>query len=455
MKSLCYFLRVAAVSLITLTSLRCKKNSPDDSRVTPAIKSISPLQGIAGTSVTISGVGFDTVLSKTSVKINGQPAVVKSVAADQIVAVVPENAGSGEITVMNNNTSLPFSASFTFRSVAVSKIPVDVGAGGPPNVFDGNPITDLAADAAGTLYVNAHTDTVFKISPLAVKTMLAKVGSGGTTLGGTSVDAAGNVYAVGTNDFKIYKITSAGAVSVFAGSGVSGYADGKGASAQFTAPSGMANDPSGNLFVTDVYRVRKITPAGQVSTFAGKATAGKADGQGTAASFGSYGALQHITTDPGGNVYVSDDDPGSRYAQNKAFYIRKITPTGNVTTLGPLPIQSAPWANQGPMSLPFTSLLAADAAGNLFLPGSSYNNGSTASGGCCTFGPIFMSDEALNSSVFYELNNVLFYFITINYTGITFDPAGNLYISATTGWGRRFYEPPVYTGSVILKFTVH
>lgn len=446
------YLIIMAAVLLAIFTTQCKKSTPTDTKT--IITVISPLQGVAGTTVTITGTGFDTVLSKSRVTINGQSATVKSVTADQIIAVLPANATSGEITVTNNNAVLPFSASFTVRSVAVTKLPADNVTGGPPNVFDGIPIANLAADASGTLYVNTHTDTVFKISPAGVKTLLAKTGNSSTQLGGIAVDGTGNVYVVGTNDFKIYKITTAGAVSVFAGSGVSGYADGQGTGAQFTAPLGMAIDGSGNLFVTDVYRVRKITPAGQVSTFAGKATAGNADGHGTSASFGSYGALKNITTDPAGNVYVSDGELGTWYAQNNAFYLRKITPAGQVSTLGPFPMQYAPWSNRGPMTLPFTSLLAADAAGNLFLPGSYYNNGSTASGGCCTFGPVFMVNKALNSSLLYELNNVFFYFITISYTGITFDPAGNMYVSATAGYGRHFYEPLLYTGSVILKFTI-
>nr|WP_068892297.1 IPT/TIG domain-containing protein [Pedobacter panaciterrae] len=444
------YLAISAIIITAIFIVQCKKGTSTDT--TPektVITNISPLQGMEGTIVTITGAGFDTVLRTTSVKFNSKSATIKSITATQMTVVVPAEATTGQITVTNKDAVILFPANFTVRSFAITKIPA-------ANVFDGYAIANMAADLAGNVYVNTNTDTVFKISPAGVKSMLTKVGNSSTKLGGIAVDAAGNVYTVGTNDFKIYKITSAGAVSVFAGSGVSGYADASGTAAQFIAPAGMAIDASGNLFITDVYRVRKITPAGQVSTFAGKATAGKADGQGTSATFGSYGNLNHIATDAAGNVYLSDGDYGTWGVGSNAYYIRKITPAGTVSTIGPIPKQMASWTGgKGPLILPFTSMLAVDVDGNLFLPGSSYNNGTTASGGCCTFGPVFMVNKALNSSEFYDLTGT-FSFVTMRYTGITFDPSGNMYISAAVSYGHRSYELSSMgkTGSLIVKFMI-
>jgi hypothetical protein len=449
-KKLQNYLTIIVIIISAIFIVRCKKSIPTNTTpVKTVITNISPLLGLEGTIVTITGTGFDTVLRTTSVKFNSKSATIKSITATQMTVVVPAEATTGQITVTNKDTVIPFPANFTVRSFAITKIPA-------ADAFDGATITNLAADAAGNVYVNTNTDTIFKISPAGVKSMLTKAGNSSTKLGGIAVDVAGNIYTVGTNDFKIYKVTSAGAVSVFAGSGISGHADASGTAAQFTAPTGMAIDASGNLFVTDVYRVRKITPAGQVSTFAGKATAGKADGQGPAATFGSYGNLNHIATDATGNVYVSDGDYGTRGVESTAYYIRKITPTGIVSTIGPIPKQMASWTGgKGPLILPFTSMLAVDVAGNLFLPGSSYNNGTVASGGCCTFGPIFMVNKALNSSEFYDLTGA-FSFLTMSYTGITFDPSGNMYISAAVSYGRPSYEfsSPGKQGSLIVKFMI-
>jgi len=111
-------------------------------------------------------------------------------------------------------------------------------------------------------------------------------------------------------------------VTTFVGSTTSGFVNGTGSEARFYYPTGLAVDKSGNTFVTDKYNhvIRKITPAGVVSTFAGSGSIGSADGQGAAASFYYPAAL---VIDPNGNLFVSD-----QYNQK----IRKITKDGLVST---------------------------------------------------------------------------------------------------------------------------
>lgn len=136
-------------------------------------------------------------------------------------------------------------------------------------------------------------------------------------------DANGNMYIADTYNHRIRKITPTGFVSTIAGS-VQGYADGQGAAAQFSSPSGICIDPNGNLFVTDYdnQKIRKITPTGIVSTFAGT-TKGFLDGNALTSKFSSpYG----IFIDPNGNLYISD------FANDK---IRKISPSGIVSTIAP------------------------------------------------------------------------------------------------------------------------
>ena len=96
-------------------------------------------------------------------------------------------------------------------------------------------------------------------------------------------------------------------MTTFAGQlGVSGMADGTGTGAQFNAPSGLAFDASGNLFVSDTGNstIRKITPSGAVSTFAGIAgSSGFADGAAGGAQFSSP---LGIVVAPNGTVFVAD-----------------------------------------------------------------------------------------------------------------------------------------------------
>src|SRR4030095_14292092 len=141
-------------------------------------------------------------------------------------------------------------------------------------------------------------------------------------------DSANNLYVADTGNHTIRKITPAGVVSTFAGSpGMPGSADGTGRAARFDSPIGVSLDSAGNLYVGDADNAthRKITPAAVVTTFAGKAgETGSADGTGSNARFSGP---RGVAVSAAGNVYVAD-------AFNNT--IRKITPEGVVTTLAGL-----------------------------------------------------------------------------------------------------------------------
>ncbi len=200
--------------------------------------------------------------------------------------------------------------------------------------------TGVATDSAGNVYVAAASNfTIHKVTPAGVVTTLAGTagvygsadGTGAAaSFGGPSdvaTDSAGNIYVADSNNNTIRKVTPAGVVTTLAGtaSPTGGYADGTGPAAKFLMPSGVATDTAGNVYVADTLNaaIRKITPAGVVTTLAGNPNAarGSADGTGTAASFNwPY----KLTTDSAGNVYV---------AENANSAIRKITPAGVVTTI--------------------------------------------------------------------------------------------------------------------------
>ncbi len=193
----------------------------------------------------------------------------------------------------------------------------------------------IAVDNSGNLYVSDQGNSLIrKITIAGVVTTLAGDGTKGNANGvgtaasfydpyGVAVDASGNVYVADEGNNLIRKITSAGVVSTFAGSGVVGASNGIGTAATFNHPYGVAVDASGNVYVAEGANnlIRKITPAGVVTTFAGSGAKGSSNGTGTAASF--YDP-EGIAIDALGNVYVSDSG-------NEV--IRKITPAGVVTTL--------------------------------------------------------------------------------------------------------------------------
>jgi sugar lactone lactonase YvrE len=140
---------------------------------------------------------------------------------------------------------------------------------------------------------------------------------------GIAVDASGNVFVADYGNHSIRKISAAGAVSTIAGNGTAGFRDGSGASAQFTDPSGIAVDAGGNLYVADEgnNRIRKITPAGFVTTLAGSGINGLQNG---AAGEARFSAPTGLAVDASGDVFVADSN------NNR---IRKISPAGFVSTL--------------------------------------------------------------------------------------------------------------------------
>lgn len=172
---------------------------------------------------------------------------------------------------------------------------------------------------------------------------------------GIAVDSGGNLFVADRNNNTIRKITRTGVVSTFAGSGAEGADDGVGILASFYLPTGITIDTNGNLYVTDSGNnaVRKITPAGVVTTLAG-GTSGSSDGMGAAASFGSP---RGIAIDSNGDLYVAD---------TWNFSIRKITPAGMVSTL-------TLSGNETPSGKYYPSGIAVDSTGNLYVS-DSYND---------------------------------------------------------------------------------
>ena len=246
----------------------------------------------------------------------------------------------------------------------------------------------LVADGAGNLYVSDFANhTIRKITPAGgVTTLAGYVGQSGTwdgtpggfrNPGGLAIDGAGNVYVADRSNSSIRKVTPAGVVSTLAGSsGSSGSADGTGAAARFTGPSSLALTAAGDLIVADLgnHLLRRVTAAGVVTTLAGSAgLSGSADGTGSTARFSSP---EGVVVHPNGNIYVTDR--GNQL-------LRQVTPAGVVTTLAGSPGLSGTLDGTGSAARFLNPRsVTVDAAGDLWVSDASQTLRKVTTGGMVT-----------------------------------------------------------------------
>ncbi len=178
---------------------------------------------------------------------------------------------AGVVTTFNNVDLIPFS----FDGVAINY------AG---DIFaSGNILTSVAWNAYIKELTTSQTVNTFAAA------WESTPDNPSTGFGGLAVDSNGNLYMADEVNNRIVKFTSAGTMSVFAGTGTSGFQDGDSTTAEFNDPTDLAIDTNGNLFVIDAGNaaIRKITPTGTLSTIANLQK-----------------SLTPIAVDPLGNIYV-------------------------------------------------------------------------------------------------------------------------------------------------------
>jgi sugar lactone lactonase YvrE len=332
------------------------------------------LQAQSGT-----GYSFSSFAGAAPGTINGSGLTVRF---DEPQAVAVDAAGNSYVAQFRNGVVRKVSAGgvvSTFFTIA------------PARDGGGFIRSDIAVDPAGIVYVSGFQG-IDRISPAGV--LLGSVpGSVGSTqvldhVTGLDVDGSGNIYVADNLDCTLKRVTpdntvttlvghaqffhicgnpvdgpvsqarlwpndvavapdgtlfftdvsrtvrvfsTSGVVSTLAGSfNQSGTADGTGSAARFTGPSHIAISAAGDLYVTDGNAIRKVTQAGVVTTVAGSATAGSADGTGAAAAFK---APVGIAVDSSGSLRVADTGNGT---------IRLVSPSGTTTTLAGLPYANAP-----------------------------------------------------------------------------------------------------------------
>lgn len=346
----------------------------------PAVSSLTPSHGTAGTVVTLTGTGFSAVAAENDVFLNHKRCSVDSATATELKVEVPAQAGSGpfEVTVGAQAPTVR-SPTFTYDLTAVtvttlaggqlgaedgigptarfhspSGLALDpngllfvadagnnlirrVGAAGAVSTFAGSSQGD--ADGAGPLarffvpgalvfdsalnlvVADAGNNAIRKVSPTGLVTTLLPAAAGLSGPAGVAFDGDGNLYISDQGHHRIVKVDANG-VTTLAG-GTPGSADGTGTAAQFQFPAGLAFC-GGVLFVADEdnMEIRKVTLDGVVTTYAGGvAGLAFADGSLTEARFLKP---RHVACDQDGKLFVVDTG-------NER--IRMITPSGIVTTL--------------------------------------------------------------------------------------------------------------------------
>ena len=265
---------------------------------TPTISASGPTTFCSGGSVTLTApAGFSYLWSTNE--------------TTQSINVTA--SGNYSVRTITSGCASDVSAA-TVVSVKTTPATPTITASGPTTFCTGGSVT-LSASVARTM-----------VSTLAGSTQGATDGLGSAAQfsnpGHMVVDAVGNIYVSEITNHRIRKITPDGQVTTLAGS-TFGFADGNGSSAKFNGPSGMAIDQNGNIYVADPgnNRIRIVTPLGRVFTYAGNATKGSSNGQGTAAQFA---VPSGVAMDASYNLYVTDFEN---------HLIRKIAPAGHVTTL--------------------------------------------------------------------------------------------------------------------------
>jgi sugar lactone lactonase YvrE len=238
----------------------------------------------------------------------------------------------------------------------------------------------IAADSAGALYVTNAFATIRKITTSGVVTTLAGnaslarvatdgIGQAATFSNprGIASDAEDNLLVVDSFAQIIRRVTPQGAVSTFAGTpNEGGFTSGPRTSAQFRYPNDVAVDAAGTVYVADTWNhmIRRITTDGRVDGWVGGSAelSGSSDGNGGLARFNYPSG---ITVDTAGNVYVSD---------RSNHTIRKITSSGDVSTLAGSAGMPGSADGQGSAArFNYPMGLKADSAGNLYVADSNNN----------------------------------------------------------------------------------
>ncbi|MEJ2903439.1 IPT/TIG domain-containing protein [Pedobacter panaciterrae] len=274
----------------------------------PVIESVTPLSGPSGAEMTILGSNFSPHTDENKVTINGKSTTVLTATPFKVTLTIPGGTGDGKV-ILNVNDQIVQGPDFKDQSLGISKMTPDNGLSGTRVTITGTGFSATASANTVTFnglaaqIVSATATSLVVITPPALTSGPVKVVNAGqsalspvnfnragvmTLAGGPNqtvldisergasiaVDSRGNVFVMELNNHVIKKITPEGVVSIFAGSPTreTGNQNGTGTAARFNFSfnSGIVIDKQDVLYVVDGLNnsIRKITPAGVVNTYA-------------------------------------------------------------------------------------------------------------------------------------------------------------------------------------------
>ncbi|MCD6012952.1 MAG: Leucinerich repeat protein-like protein [Flavipsychrobacter sp.] len=267
------------------------------------------------------------------------PATAAQVNTPHGIAV--DAAGNVYFTDCNNHRIRKIDTSGVIKTVAGTGVPGYSGDGGPATAADLYNPRGIAVDGAGNIFFSDYVNhRIRKVTPAGIISTVAGTGFSGFSgdggpataaqlkyAWGIAVDGTGNLYIADQNNCRVRKVNSSGIISTIAGNGICFIAgDGGPATAAVVQyPLGVACDASGNVYLADYgnNRIRKINPAGIISTIAGSPVF-DSTGDGGPASAAKLYYPMGIAVDIANNIYICDVNN---------YRIRRISATDTMSTI--------------------------------------------------------------------------------------------------------------------------